>query len=195
MAPLKGPAVASYEVFYQLIGETKIVKRNTSNTELTLTGLILGNYSIFVVGYGTKGEPVVPSDPSNIATITIGKFEIITTYCHNDSYPMYYHNVDIPQLPSPITIDSNASSIMLSWLPTQFTPDSYNISYSCWLLCGSTISHLTVSVKGASSSHILSANPYSSCFISIIAVFGSNTSNTVTNTTLTLSAGITHAQA
>ena len=74
MAPLKGPAVASYEVFYQLIGGTKNVSGgNTSNTELTLTGLTLGNYSFFVVGSGAKGKPVLPSDPSNIATVTIGK--------------------------------------------------------------------------------------------------------------------------
>ena len=73
MAPLKGPAVASYEVFYQLTGGGSIVSGgNTSNTELTLTGLTLGNYSIFVVGFGAKGELVLPSDPSNIATITIG---------------------------------------------------------------------------------------------------------------------------
>ena len=74
MAPLKGPGVASYEVFYQLIGGTKNVSGgNTSNTELTLTGLTLGNYSFFVVGSGAKGEPVLPSDLSNIATVIIGK--------------------------------------------------------------------------------------------------------------------------
>ena len=74
MAPLKGPTVASYEVFYQVIGRSKNVSGGkTSNTELTLTGLTLGNYSIFVVGYGVQGEPVLPSDPSNITTIRIGK--------------------------------------------------------------------------------------------------------------------------
>ena len=77
MAPLKGPAVAGYEVFYQLIGGTKNVSGgNTSNTELTLTGLTLGSYSIFVMGRGTKGGPVLPSDPSNIATVIIGKLKL-----------------------------------------------------------------------------------------------------------------------
>ena len=72
MAPLKGPAVASYEVFYQLTGGGSIVSGgNTSNTELTLTGLTLGNYSFFVVGFGAKLEPVLPSDPSNITITTI----------------------------------------------------------------------------------------------------------------------------
>ena len=73
MAPLKGPAVASYEVFYQLIGGTKNVSGgNTSSTELTLIGLTLGNYSIFVVSNGAVLQPVLPSDPSNATTITIG---------------------------------------------------------------------------------------------------------------------------
>ena len=83
MAPSKGPTVASYVVFYQGNGETKNVSGgSTSNTELTLTGLTLGNYSIFVVGFGAKGEPVLPSDPSNVTTITIaGKFNLICTYC------------------------------------------------------------------------------------------------------------------
>ena len=74
MVPLKGPVVASYEVFYQLKGRTENVSGgNTSKTELTLTGLTLGHYSIFVMGHGAKGGPVLPSDPSNITTIIIGK--------------------------------------------------------------------------------------------------------------------------
>ena len=108
---------------------------------------------------------------------------------------MYYHiplYADIPQLPSNLTINStsNASSIMVSWLPTQFTPDSYKISYSCQLLCGSLVQHPTVSANGASSSCIIPADPGSHCAVSITAVFGSNTSNTVTATTNTLFAGI-----
>ena len=76
MAPLKGPAVASYEVFYQLGGTKNVSGGNTSNTELTLTGLTLGNYSIFVMGHGAKGGPVLPSDPSNVATVIIGKLKL-----------------------------------------------------------------------------------------------------------------------
>ena len=191
MEPLKGPAVASYGVFYQLRGETKNVSGgNSNNTERTLTGLTLGNYSIFVVGYGAKGEPVLPSDPSNITTITIGMFIIILHHPLLIIYPIYYHNVDIPLLPSNITIDSNASSIILSWLPTQFTPDSYKISYSCQFLCGSVVKHSTVSANGASSSHIIPADPGSHCAVNVTAVFGSNTSNTVTARTNTMFAGI-----
>ena len=73
-APSTGTPPAGYEVFYQLTGGGSIVSGgNTSNTELTLTGLTLGNYSIFVVGYGAVGEPVLPSARSKTANIMIGK--------------------------------------------------------------------------------------------------------------------------
>ena len=44
----------------------------TSNTELTLTGLTFGSYSIFVVGSGADGDLVLPSAHSNTATVMIG---------------------------------------------------------------------------------------------------------------------------
>ena len=97
--------------------------------------------------------------------------------------------IGIPLLPSNVTIESNTSSIILSWLPTQFTPDSYNISYSCQLICGLFVQHPTVSAKGTSSSYTIPADPGSNCTISITAVFGSNTSNTVTARNNTLIAG------
>ena len=107
------------------------------------------------------------------------------------SYSIYYHYADIPLLPSNVTIDNNASSIILSWVPAQFTPDSYEISYSCVLLCGSPVHYYpTVSANGTSSTHIIHADPGSHCAVSITAVFGSNTSNTVTARTNTLFAGI-----
>ena len=106
------------------------------------------------------------------------------------NYYYTHHYVDIPRLPSPLTIDSNASSIMVTWLPTKFIPDNYKISYSCWLLCGSFVSRPTVSANVTSSSHIIPADPGSNCSVSITAVFGSNISNTVTNTTITSFAGM-----
>ena len=73
-APSTGTPPAGYEVFYQLTGGGSIVSGgNTSNTELTLTGLTLGSYSIFVVSYGAEGDPVLPSTRSEIHNITIGK--------------------------------------------------------------------------------------------------------------------------
>ena len=72
-APSTGTPPAGYELFYQLTGEGSIVSGgNTSNTELTLTGLTLGNYSIFVVGFGEEEKPVLPSAHSETTTITIG---------------------------------------------------------------------------------------------------------------------------
>ena len=70
-APSSAPA--GYEVFYQVAGGSTLSGGNTSNTELTLTGLTLGTYSFFVVGYGADGEPVLPSAHSNTATVTIGE--------------------------------------------------------------------------------------------------------------------------
>ena len=79
-APSTGTPPAGYEVFYQLTGGGSIVSGgNTSNTELTLTGLTLGSYSIFVVGYGAESDPVLPSARSVIHNITIGKLNNIMT--------------------------------------------------------------------------------------------------------------------
>ena len=70
-APSSAPA--GYEVFYQVAGGSTLSGGNTSNTELTLTGLTLGNHSFFVVGYGAEGEPVLPSAHSNTTTVIIGE--------------------------------------------------------------------------------------------------------------------------
>ena len=37
-----------------------------------MTGLTLGNYSIFVVGFGAEGDPVLPSTHSETVLIIIG---------------------------------------------------------------------------------------------------------------------------
>ena len=69
-APSSAPA--GYEVFYQVAGDSALSVGNTSNTELTLTGLTLGTHKFFVVGYEAEGEPVLPSAHSNTATVIIG---------------------------------------------------------------------------------------------------------------------------
>ena len=74
-APSTGTPPASYEVFYQLTGVAmgSIVSGGiTNNTELPLTGLTLGNYSIYVVGYGAEEEEALPSFNSETRTIMIG---------------------------------------------------------------------------------------------------------------------------
>ena len=74
-APSTGTPPAGYEVFYELtVGDKIDSKENTtSNTELTLTGLTLGSYSIFVVSFGAEGHPVLPSKHSQPTTVMIGK--------------------------------------------------------------------------------------------------------------------------
>ena len=76
-----GTPPAGYEVFYKLTeGGSTVSGGNTSNTELTLTGLTLGNYSIFVVGFEAEGNPVLPSARSEITTIVIGKLNTSNIY-------------------------------------------------------------------------------------------------------------------
>ena len=68
------PPPAGYEVFYQTtaIDSSRLSGGNTSNTNLTLTGLTLGEtYYIFVVAFGEEGTPVLPSHHSNNVTILL----------------------------------------------------------------------------------------------------------------------------
>ena len=75
-APSSSAVPAGYEVFYQVDGGSTLSGGNTSNSNLTLTGLILGTHSLFVVGYGAEGAPVLPSAHSNTASIMIGEIVI-----------------------------------------------------------------------------------------------------------------------
>ena len=69
------PPPAGYEVFYQTSDDNRFSGGNTSNTELTLTGLTLeGEYWIFVVAFGEEGAPVLPSSHSTPYTITLCEF-------------------------------------------------------------------------------------------------------------------------
>ena len=73
-APSTGPALGGYEVSnWSAAGSNG--SSTTTTTELTLTGLVLGQtYSIFVVALGPEGAPVLPSAHSNTETIVLSKF-------------------------------------------------------------------------------------------------------------------------
>ena len=74
-APSSPPA--GYEVFYQTSAgvSSRLSGGNTTNTELTLTGLTLGEtYYTFVVAFGEEGAPVLPSTHSNTAMIMLCEF-------------------------------------------------------------------------------------------------------------------------
>ena len=94
----------------------------------------------------------------------------------------------LPQLSDNLSLTPTTSSIVVSWSPPQFPPDSYNVSYSCQLLCVSEL-YLSSSdtVNGSVTTHtITSLNAGSNCtVISVTAVYGSNTSNTITSSTNT----------
>ena len=181
-APSSAPA--GYEVFYQVAGGSTLSGGNTSNTELTLTGLTLGEHSFFVVGYGAEGEPVLPSAHSNTATVIIGEM------CN---YTLNYNNtdvlVDIPQLPSNPTVTPGSTSIMVSWMPPPYSPSNYTVSYSCQLLCNSSSTTTDGSVTVVATK-ISSLPPGSSCTISVVAVYdGIGMSNTVSSTVNTTTQG------
>ena len=66
------PAPGGYEVFYRIGGGSRLNGGNTSNTQLTLSGLTQGEtYSIFEVSFGAEGIPVLPSAHSSTAMITL----------------------------------------------------------------------------------------------------------------------------
>ena len=72
-APLLPPA--GYQVFYQTSAVNSSRLSGGNDTELTLTGLTLGEtYTIFVVGFGKVGAPVLPSSHSNTAMIMLCEF-------------------------------------------------------------------------------------------------------------------------
>ena len=72
--PTSVPTLGGYEVFYQTAAGSN-GSSTTTTTELTLTGLMLGQtYSIFVVAFGTEGAPVLPSAHSNTEMITLSEF-------------------------------------------------------------------------------------------------------------------------
>ena len=73
-APSTDPALGGYEVFYQTAAGSN-GSSTTTTTELTLTGLMLGQtYSIFVVAFGPEGAPVLPSAHSNTVLISLREY-------------------------------------------------------------------------------------------------------------------------
>ena len=186
-APSSAPA--GYEVFYHVAGGSTLSGGNTSNTELTLTGLTLGNHSFFVVGYGAEGEPVLPSAHSDTATVIIGVRYVIVSI----DPKLSFFSLDIPQLPSNPILTPGSTSIMVSWMQPPYSPSRYTVSYSCQLLCNSS-SSTQGSVNVTTTTHTLSSlPPGSSCTISVVAVYdGIGMSNTVSSTTNTTTQGILH---
>ena len=185
-------ALAGYEVFYQVAGGSTLSGGNTSNTELTLTGLTLGKtYSFFVVGYGAEGKPVLPSAHSNKPSIMIAG-EI----CHCEyNRPKKFSLVSvIPQLPSNPSVTANNTTVVISWiLPLQYSPDYYNVSFSCHQML--TLMCITAgSVTVTTTNHTFSNSslpPGSSCNISVVAVYiNAGMSNTVSSTVNIITQGV-----
>ena len=184
------PAACRYEVTYRLTGGGSIVNEGiTSNTELTLTGLTLGNYFIDVTNYGAEGDLVLPS--SSVISIEIGNSTVCYIYMHavyfDENFLLF---ADIPQLQSAPILISSTSTIIVSWSPTQFTPDGYRISYSCQHLCNLSVTYLTLSDDTEPPAYTIAADPSSMCDVYVTAIFGNSNSNTINAMTTTLFAGI-----
>ena len=79
----------------------------------------------------------------------------------------------------------------MSWTAPEFAPNSYSLSLSCQLLCGtqSTEGTQVVSDGGATNYLLAPVAAGANCSVSVVAVFGSKSSNTVTSSTITTSAG------
>ena len=102
---------------------------------------------------------------------------------------MNIFNTAIPQLTSPI-LTLATSTIIVTWTAPQYTPDSYNVFKSCQLLCDTKI--LSESQKEIDQTNytIFLVDPGSYCTVSLVALFGSNSSKVVTSSINTTSAGI-----
>ena len=102
---------------------------------------------------------------------------------------MNIFNTAIPQLTSPI-LTLATSAIIVTWTAPQYTADSYIVSKYCQLLCDKKI--LSESEKEIDETNytIFPVDPGRYCTMSLVALFGSNSSKVVTSSINTTSAGI-----
>ena len=99
----------------------------------------------------------------------------------------------IPQLSSNLSVTASNTTVDISWMPPPYSPDYYNISYSCQqmltLMC---ITAGSVTVTTSNHTFLNSSLPSgSSCNISVVAVYiNAGMSNTVSSTVNTTTQGI-----
>ena len=105
----------------------------------------------------------------------------------------WYIFLDIPQLNTPtLTMNTNAS-ITVSGIATEYTPDSYFISYYYQRLCGTApqIGNESIIPTNTSYTYTISEVYFgATCFVNVTAVFNNISSNTVTTSINTTTAGI-----
>ena len=181
-----GPALGGYEVFYQTAAGSN-GSSTTTTTELTLTGLMLGQtYSIFVVAFGPKGAPVLPSAHSNTEMISLSRF--------SGSQVVNDNNASIDIQPVHVTVTPSTFFIMVSWTAPQFiTPDNYSIEVSCFRLCDSvpTLSGMLMIPHGGATNYTITPlEPNNLCTMRVIAMIGSTSGLSTEKVTTTLFAGL-----
>ena len=102
----------------------------------------------------------------------------------------------IPVLSSPLILNYVTPFIVATWFPPEFTPDNYNVSTSCQWFCdtkiylSSTVLVSDMSTNPGISHKIPHINAGSRCTVSVLAVFGGNTSNKITSSMNTPAAGL-----
>ena len=97
------------------------------------------------------------------------------------------------ELPATLAVTAvSNTSVMVSWMPPPYSPDYYNVSYSCQLSCNSSsITQGSVTVLNGTTTHTFSSlSPGSNCTISVVAVYdGIGMNNTVSSTVNTSTQG------
>ena len=194
-APSTGPSLGGYEVFY-LTAAGSNGSSTTTTTELTLTGLMLGQtYSIFVVAFGPEGAPVLPSAHSNTESITLSMFKLVMNVACvgalNTSLAIQPTGVTL----IPATFIEVTMSVVVSWTAPHFvTPETYSVSFICLRLCDNAllISFTQVVPNGLTSHYFTSIilNPGHTCTVRVTAVLSSISSESDEVTTKTIIEGL-----
>ena len=99
----------------------------------------------------------------------------------------------IPQLNTPTLTTNTNASITVSGIATEYVPDSYFISYYCQCLCGAgpQIGNKSITPTNTSYTHTISEVYFgATCIVNVTAVFNNVSSNTVTSSINTTTAGI-----
>ena len=112
-APSTGTPPAGYEVFYQSTGSSA---GNTSDTELTLTNLAVGSYSMYVVGFGAEGDPVLPSARSQTTSnIMIGIIKTCTRIIESLLIMIVFRYSSVTICPNPQLQHQFCQCVMVSY--------------------------------------------------------------------------------
>ena len=105
----------------------------------------------------------------------------------------WYIYSGIPQLNTPTLTTNTNASITVSGIATEYAPDSYFIYYHCQRLCGAAPQIGNESIIPGNTSYTYTISDVyfgATCIVNVTAVFNNISSNTVTSSINTTTAGI-----